>query len=172
VPHRPRRPTRATVTAASRASRSRRSSAFPCPLGRSAGVGARTARLVDTGQLDETIARAQRLAAKAPTRRRFGARRCLEHALAATGALLAEAEGDYAEAPERYADAAARWQRFGAVLEQAYALAGQSRCLVALGDPTVETPLREARALFSAMGARPRVEECDAILASALAAGA
>ncbi len=88
-----------------------------------------------------------------------------EHALCTTAALLAEARGDHREAADGFADAAARWDGFGARLEQAYALLGQGRTLAALGDPTADTPLREARALFAGMGARPRVEECDGLIA-------
>jgi hypothetical protein len=35
-----------------------------------------------------------------------------------------------------------------------------------------ESVVRDARALFAEMEARPRVEECDALLARVLAAGA
>ena len=53
------------------------------------------------------------------------------------------------------------------MLEQAHALLGQGRCLTALRDPDARAPLREARELFDRMGARPRVEECDALIAEA-----
>jgi class 3 adenylate cyclase/tetratricopeptide (TPR) repeat protein len=90
-----------------------------------------------------------------------------EHALVTTAALLAEARGAYAEAAKRFADAAARWEGFGGVLEHAYALLGQGRCLAALGDATADQALRQARALFDEMGARPRVDECDNLIALA-----
>jgi hypothetical protein len=90
-----------------------------------------------------------------------------EHALVTAAALLAEARGD-AEAAERFADAAARWEGFGGVLEHAYALLGQGRCLAALGDPTADQALRQARALFDEMGARPRIDECDNLIALAI----
>ena len=90
-----------------------------------------------------------------------------EHALVTTAALIAEARGAYAEAAERFADAAARWDVFGARLEQAYALLGQGRSLAALGDLAADAPLRQARALFDEMGARPRVDECDTLIALA-----
>jgi tetratricopeptide (TPR) repeat protein len=88
-----------------------------------------------------------------------------QHALVTAAALLAEARGAYAEAAERFADAAAGWEGFGGVLEHAYALLGQGRCLAALGDPTADQALRQARALFDEMGARPRVDECDNLIA-------
>jgi hypothetical protein len=87
-----------------------------------------------------------------------------QHSLATCGALIAEARGEYAEAARLFADAAERWEAFGAVLEQAYALLGQGRSLVALGDPAADGTLRETRALFAKMGARPRVEECDRLI--------
>jgi class 3 adenylate cyclase/tetratricopeptide (TPR) repeat protein len=89
----------------------------------------------------------------------------------ASRAQLTEAQGDPRQATTQFADAAMRLHGFGARLEQAYALLGQGRCLVALGEPA-ESPLRRARALFEAMGARPRVAECDSLLTAALAAGA
>ena len=88
-----------------------------------------------------------------------------EHALLAARAQLAEVGGEYADAAEQFRQAAERWQRFGAVLEQAYALLGQGRCLTTLGDPVADMPLRWARALFDEMGARPRVGECDTLIA-------
>ena len=88
-----------------------------------------------------------------------------EHALVASAALLAEAQGEYADAASRFAEAAARWEGFGARLEQAYALLGEGRCLATLDDPSADGSLRVARVLFEDMGARPRVDECDALIA-------
>lgn len=82
-------------------------------------------------------------------------------------ALLAEADGEFGEAAGLFADATERWEAFGGVLEQAYALLGQGRSLVALGAPDADQPLRQARALFDEMGARPRVDECDTLIARA-----
>jgi tetratricopeptide (TPR) repeat protein len=90
-----------------------------------------------------------------------------EHALASARALLAESRGEYGEAARLFADAAERWGAFGAVLEQAYALLGQGRTLVALGDPGADPTLRRACALFDEMRARPRVDECDTLVARA-----
>ena len=77
---------------------------------------------------------------------------------------LAEAEGDTGAAVAFYADARERWGALGASLEEAYAVLGQGRCLATLGDPAAESVLRDARRLFTAIAARARVEECDAIL--------
>jgi hypothetical protein len=87
-----------------------------------------------------------------------------EHALCAARAQLAEHAGDHAEAATLYAEAAARWQEFGNVREQAYALLGQGRCLVALEDPTAREPLGHAAELFRSMGYRPALAETNALL--------
>jgi class 3 adenylate cyclase len=92
-----------------------------------------------------------------------------EHALVAARAQLAEAAGD-AEAANLYADAAMRWRQFGNVPERAYALLGQGRCLLALGQPEAEQPLREARKLFTSMGYKPALAETDALLHQTTAA--
>jgi hypothetical protein len=87
-----------------------------------------------------------------------------EHAVCAGRAALAEHRGELPDAAVGYADAAARWDQFGNVPERAYALLGQGRSLLALGDPGAEEPLREARELFAAMGYEPPVAETDALL--------
>ena len=51
-----------------------------------------------------------------------------------TRGLLGEAEGSQEAASRQFADAAARWHRFGVPYEEAQALLGQGRCLVALGQ--------------------------------------
>ena len=86
------------------------------------------------------------------------------HALAASGAALAEAAGDHGAAANAYTDAAARWREFGDLPELAFALLGQGRCLVALGAPGADDPLREARELFTSMGYGPALSETDALL--------
>jgi hypothetical protein len=93
-----------------------------------------------------------------------------EHALCAARATLAEGIGNHADAATLYAEAAARWQEFGNVPERAYALLGQGRCLLALGRPGAEQPLREARGLFAAMGYKPALAETEALLEQTAAA--
>ncbi len=88
-----------------------------------------------------------------------------DHAYASAQALIVEAHGDLRNAAQRYEDAAARWHGFGAQLEHAHALLGQGRCLAALNDPTADSTLRQARALFDDMDARPRITECDSLIA-------
>ena len=64
-----------------------------------------------------------------------------EHALAAANSALTEARGDLQAAADAYADAANRWERFGVVPEQAFALLGQGRC------PRRPVPTDRGRAL-------------------------
>ncbi len=89
------------------------------------------------------------------------------HALCTAEAQIGEARGDLARAASGYENAAVAWTAFGFVPEQALALLGWGRCLVALGEPGAQQPLREARALFVEMGARPRINECDTLIAQA-----
>ncbi len=93
-----------------------------------------------------------------------------EHVLASARAQLAEAAGDRAEAAELYREAVERWREFGRVPELAYALLGQGRCLVALGQPEADEPLREAKELFTSMGYKPALAETEALLAETAAA--
>ena len=80
-------------------------------------------------------------------------------------AMQAELAGDHGCAAVIYADAARRWAQFTHVLEHAYALLGRGRSLARFADANAEQPLREARAMFERMGARPRINECDGLLA-------
>jgi class 3 adenylate cyclase/tetratricopeptide (TPR) repeat protein len=93
-----------------------------------------------------------------------------EHALTTVNAALAEAHGDLEAAAEGYADAARRWQSFGVVPEQAFALLGQGRCLVQLGRTTeASTALQRAREIFLALQAAPALAEIDELLQQATA---
>jgi class 3 adenylate cyclase/tetratricopeptide (TPR) repeat protein len=96
-----------------------------------------------------------------------------EHALVAVHAALDEAGGDAQAAADGYAQTAERWQQFGVIPEQAYALLGQGRCLTALGQPAEATrALVQAREIFNSLKAAPALAETDALLdqASALTA--
>jgi hypothetical protein len=90
-----------------------------------------------------------------------------QHALATAVAIEAEQTGDHTRAAALYAGAARRWEQFTDVLEHAHALLAQGRCLTHTGDPGAHQPLRQARLLFDEMGARPRIDECDALTAQA-----
>ena len=85
--------------------------------------------------------------------------------LASAEALLAEARGEREAAAAGFADAAARWREFGVPYEEAQALLGQGRCLVALGRaPEAAAPLTAAREIFARLGAKPALEETRSLL--------
>jgi tetratricopeptide (TPR) repeat protein len=138
----------------------------------------RTPRVRDTPYYSATLADAVRiaLAAKAPdlaSRLAEGVEPIYplrEHALASARALLAEHRGDHVEAEVSFADATQRWRRFEMPWEQAQALLGRGRTLLALGrmSESIDS-LREARDLFLRLGARPSVRETDAVMARATA---
>ena len=87
-------------------------------------------------------------------------------------ALLSEARGDHQAAASDFADAAARWQDFGMPYEEAQALLGQGRCMLALGRaPESTTPLGAAREIFDRLGAKPALEEVEGHLQQAAASG-
>jgi hypothetical protein len=87
-----------------------------------------------------------------------------EHALLGCRAQLAEAGGEHTHAAALYTEAAQRWGQFGNVPECAHALLGQGRCLLALGDPDAEAPLRKARELFTSTGYKPALVETGVLL--------
>jgi len=87
------------------------------------------------------------------------------HVLASCDALLAEARGEPEAAAAGFADAAARWHDFGVVYEEALALLGQGRCLVALGRASEAAPvLEQAREVLTRLGAKPALEETLSLL--------
>jgi len=93
-----------------------------------------------------------------------------EHALCVSRAILSEARGLPDEAARLYAEAAEGWKSFGVVPEQAFALLGRGRCLVAQGlAAEAAGPLREAREVFARLGAEPALAETDALLERAIA---
>jgi tetratricopeptide (TPR) repeat protein len=93
-----------------------------------------------------------------------------EHALVTAAALLAEHRGEHAEAAGLFADAAERWEGFEMPWEEAQALFGRGRCLLALGRPAeADAPLRGARDIFVSLGAGPAVLETDELLERATA---
>ena len=87
------------------------------------------------------------------------------HAIVAAQAFVTEARGDHDAAAAGFADAASRWLGFAAHYEEAQALLGQGRCLVALGRaPEAAAPLAAARDIFERLGAKPALEETDGLL--------
>jgi hypothetical protein len=88
------------------------------------------------------------------------------HVLATTQGLLAERRGEHETAAAGFADAAARWHGFEVPYEEAQALLGQGRCLLALDRAPEAAPvLAAAREIFARLGARPALAETDAVLA-------
>jgi hypothetical protein len=76
--------------------------------------------------------------------------------------LLAETSGAHEAAAARFAGAAVGWSDFGMPYEEAQALLGQGRCLVALGREAEATaPLAAAREIFARLGAKPALAETD-----------
>ena len=93
-----------------------------------------------------------------------------EHAVVAALAVLAEANGDHQAAANGYADAAHRWEAFGGVPEQAFALLGQGRCLLVQRHPKeANLPLLQAREIFQKLQAAPALAETDLLLQQATA---
>jgi tetratricopeptide (TPR) repeat protein len=87
-----------------------------------------------------------------------------QHALSSSQALLAEARGEHEAATAGFAAAASAWHDFGVLYEEAQALLGQGRCLVALGRaPEAAAPLAAAREIFARLGARPALAETEAV---------
>jgi class 3 adenylate cyclase/tetratricopeptide (TPR) repeat protein len=82
-------------------------------------------------------------------------------------AIEAEASGRQVEALESHRAAAAGWNAFGDPYEEAHALLGQGRCLVALGRPAEgAAPLHGAREIFERLGAAPALAETDELRAA------
>jgi class 3 adenylate cyclase/tetratricopeptide (TPR) repeat protein len=92
------------------------------------------------------------------------------HAVHAARAVLAESKGQLGQSLVLYDEAAERWAEYGFVLEQAHALLGAGRCLLALRDPErAAQSLRKAREIFESLGARPLVAEAEPLLEQAAA---
>jgi class 3 adenylate cyclase/tetratricopeptide (TPR) repeat protein len=90
------------------------------------------------------------------------------HAVLASRAVLAEAQGKRDAASAIYGEAAEHWADYGFALEHGQAALGAGRCLVAAGRPREAVPrLVEAREAFDALGAGPLLAEADRILAQA-----
>jgi tetratricopeptide (TPR) repeat protein len=86
------------------------------------------------------------------------------HSVVAAQATAAEKTGRFEEALALYEQATERWDSHPFVLGAAEARHGAARCLIALGRDG-ETKLREARAVYSQLGAQPALERVDDLLA-------
>jgi class 3 adenylate cyclase/tetratricopeptide (TPR) repeat protein len=92
------------------------------------------------------------------------------NSVASARAALAEAEGNHAEALDRYEDAAGRWSTFPSVLEHAHALAGAGRSSFALGrQGDAVAKFRAAKERYVLLGGAPLVSEMDTLLERATA---
>ena len=92
------------------------------------------------------------------------------HSLATTEAAIAEDRLEHHPAAAGYADAARRWEEFGVVPEQGFALLGHGRCLIHLGQPhQAATVLHSARERFTHLGATPALTATDTLLEKATA---
>jgi class 3 adenylate cyclase/tetratricopeptide (TPR) repeat protein len=90
-----------------------------------------------------------------------------EATVLSTTAALLEVDGEIVEAGSRYALAATSWRRLTVLVEEAFALLGQGRCLIALDRPDAAIPVLErARDMFAEMGARPALTETEELLAA------
>jgi class 3 adenylate cyclase/tetratricopeptide (TPR) repeat protein len=87
-------------------------------------------------------------------------------------AVVCEATGRVKEALALYAEVRESWKRRGSVVEEALALLGEGRCLLALGatEEGVER-LRGARETFVGLGARPSIGELDELIGRAAVLG-
>ena len=84
--------------------------------------------------------------------------------LATMQGLLAELCGGHETAAAGFAEAAARWHGFEVPYEEAQALLGQGRCLLALERAPEAAPvLAAAREIFARLGARPALAETHAL---------
>ncbi len=90
-------------------------------------------------------------------------------AVAAAGARIAEHEGRHEDAVGRYGLALEGWRSLGDAVESGHALLGRGRSRRALADPDAAKDLREARELFSKMGATALVREIDDLLGDEIA---
>jgi hypothetical protein len=88
--------------------------------------------------------------------------------IAAGRALLAENMGELDGGVDKFVAAGRGWRDFGVPYEEAQALLGQGRCLLALGRaPEAAAPLAAAGEIFARLGAMPALEETQVALAAA-----
>lgn len=115
--------------------------------------------LTRCGAFDDAEAQMQGLTPTAPRHRAV---------LTSARAVMAEARGELDGGATLHREAAEAWSDLGDVVERAWALLGEGRCLAQLGDPDAATNrLREAREAFVAFAAKPWIAEADDWLARA-----
>ena len=85
--------------------------------------------------------------------------------IAAGRALLAESVGELDGGVDKFVAAGRGWRDFGVPYEEAQALLGRGRCLLALGRTReAAPPLDAARDIFARLGARPALAETDELM--------
>ncbi|MGH2636499.1 MAG: ATP-binding protein [Actinomycetota bacterium] len=93
--------------------------------------------------------------------------RRLRLSLLSSRAEVAEARGEHERAADHFEDAADQWAEYGFRLEEARSRLGLARCRLALGrDVDARPEVERARELLEPLGARPLLEDADALLAS------
>jgi class 3 adenylate cyclase len=81
----------------------------------------------------------------------------LTNAVPSVRAMLAEAVEDHTSAADHYHEAAARWRTYGHAYELGHALAGEARCMAALGHIDQAAPTAsEAASIIQHLGVRGR----------------
>jgi class 3 adenylate cyclase/tetratricopeptide (TPR) repeat protein len=94
-----------------------------------------------------------------------------EHSIVAAEASLAEARGDREASIAAYAEAVARWERFGVLPEQGFALLGEGRCLLGISRRAEAVPLlRQAEYVFARCGMVGAGADTEVMLESAATA--
>ena len=115
--------------------------------------------LTRCGAFDDAEAQMQGLTPTAPRHRAV---------LTSARAVMTEARGELAGGATLHREAAKTWSRLGDVVERAWGLLGEGRCLAQLGDGDAAADrLRAAREAFVSFGAEPWVAEADDWLARA-----
>jgi class 3 adenylate cyclase/tetratricopeptide (TPR) repeat protein len=90
------------------------------------------------------------------------------YAVVGARAVVAEGNGEFAESLSLYMDAVRNWRSYGLALEEAQALFGAGRCLVALARQTEAwSSLTEARKIFIKLGAKRLIDKTDDYLRQA-----
>ena len=93
-----------------------------------------------------------------------------QHVITTCTALVLETRGGRDAAAAGFGAAAQSWCDFCMPHEEAHALFGQGRCLVALGRAQeAAAELQRAREIFARLGARPALAEVDLLLAQVAA---
>ena len=129
------------------------------------------------GYLPEVVRVCGRMGGLAVLERLVGGTRGLDARLDRFGssvcAILAEARAEHDVAEALYARAEQGWLEYGCVVERAHALLGLGRCRLALERPDEAVqPLRDAREIFTSLGAQALVVEVDGLLAALATASA